>query len=194
MSLQTFPITLVYCFCFHKLPGFCNHIKVIDALMWQLNRRLRLCSTFFNILSYLKGGETFAFCSVWSWCYDWRRQGISIYRSEQDSNGKEIRFPVLNAEHFAECLCPVGRPDCSPKPLPSFPHQNFWSGRRRWHSCPHYALYPVVLQFADGLRNSHFLMSPPRTVKLWKNIWSLNCCWDHAILNLFCPLLFFVSH
>lgn len=120
MSLQTSPITLVYCFGFHKLPGFCNHIKVSVALMWQLNRRLRLHSTFFNMLCYLKGGETFAFRSVWSWCYDWRRQAISIYRSEQDSNGKEIRFPVLNAEHFSECLCPVGRPDCSPKPLPSF--------------------------------------------------------------------------
>lgn len=119
MRLQTFPITLVYCICFHKLPGFCSHLKVNVAFMWQLNRRLSLHSTFFNILSYLKGGETFAFCSVWWWCYDRRRQPISIYRSEHDSNGKEIRFPVLNAEYFAECLCPVGRPDpslCLPSP------------------------------------------------------------------------------
>lgn len=35
---------------------------------------------------------------------------------------------MLNAECFSECLCPVGCPDCSPKPLPSFPLHYFKVG------------------------------------------------------------------
>lgn len=57
------PITLVYCFCYHKLPGFCNRVKVTAALRWQLNRGVRSCSISFDIVLFQRW---FGICSALS--------------------------------------------------------------------------------------------------------------------------------
>lgn len=128
----------------------------------------------------------FAFCSVRSRFYDWRRQAISLYRSEPDSNGKG------NSVSCAECwilfwvsLCPDG----SPKPLPSFPLHYFKVGDVGGTVAPvmpHILLccsLPMVKEFP-------FPDVSASCTEAVKNIWTLNCCWDEAILNLFCLLLF----
>lgn len=81
--------------------------------------------------------------------------------------GKEIRFPVLNAE----CLCPDG----SPKPLPSFPLHYFKVGDVGGTVAPvmpHILLccsLPMVKEFP-------FPDVSASCTEAVKNIWTLNCC------------------
>lgn len=85
--------------------------------------------------------------------------------------GKEIRFPVLNAEYFSECLCPDG----SPKPLPSFPLHYFKVGDVGGTVAPvmpHILLccsLPMVKEFP-------FPDVSASCTGAVKNIWTLNCC------------------
>lgn len=111
-----------------------------------------------------------------------------VYRSEHDSDGKEILFPVLNAEYFAECLCPVGCPDHSPEPWPSFPSNAAIKRETEVRQLPPLDPVSCCVTICRRARNSHFLLSPPHTLTMWKkeNIWSQNCFSDQAIFE---PLL-----
>lgn len=103
--------------------------------------------------------------------------------------GKEILFPVLNAEFSPECLCPVGCPDCSPKPLPSFPFHYLKDVRA---TVAHIMLCILLCYNLPMVKEFPFSDVSSSCIEAVKNIWSLNSGWDEAILNLFCPVLFFV--
>lgn len=77
--------------------------------------------------------------------------------------GKEIQFPVLNAEYLSECpsLCP----GCSPKPLPSFPLHLFKVEGVGGSIAPVVA-HILLCYSLPMVKNSHFLMSLPRAPKL----------------------------
>lgn len=105
----------------------------------------------------------------------------------QTAMGKEIRFPVLNAEYLSECPCLC--PGCSPKPPPSFPLRLFKVEDVGGTIAPVMAhiLLCYSLPMVEAFPFPDVSASCTRAVK---NIWSLNTCRDEAILNLFCPLLY----
>lgn len=158
--------------------------------MWQLNGRLRWCSTLLNILSYFKGGETFAFCSGWSWCYDWRRQAISIF-SMQQWEGNLVSCAECWILCWVSLSCWLSRPFTQASAF--LPSPLMWHKRCRCYGFLHNDLYPVVLLLAEGLGNSHFPLSQPHTL-MWKIkllqsklLLSTRLFWTCFVLELFVP-------
>lgn len=88
----------------------------------------------------------------------------SSCESVPDSRGKEIGFPVLNAESFTRCLCPDWSPkrppSCPPAPAP--PHKGRGAGSAAAPPC----LISCCTTVGQWFKKFHFLMSqaaaPPR--------------------------------
>lgn len=81
---------------------------------------------------------------------------------------------MLNAEYFAEYLCPVGCPDHSPRPLPSFP-LHYCQIEDVGVTVSSIMLCILLLAEGKGTPISLCLNLIHDDVKN-KNIWSLNCC------------------
>lgn len=118
-----------------------------------------LCQKWLNI----------TFCLVWLWHYDWKRWLIpSIYKSKQHSPGKEIQLPVLNAEYFAECLCPVGCLHYPPKTWPSFRLHNL----KKWKTqLPPLCFVSCCVTIWWGSRSSRLLAVSDFHAESALNIW-----------------------